>query len=71
MGVKEPPRPEVRQAGDQVSSQVFEVSGSIKWFDPWLWIYSPRWGVFRSLPAWELPPKGRLPDRLRRGSRRV
>jgi CspA family cold shock protein len=34
MGVKEPPRPEVRQAGDQVSSEVFEVSGSIKWFDP-------------------------------------
>jgi CspA family cold shock protein len=34
MGVKEPPRPEVRQAGDQISPDVFDVSGSIKWFDP-------------------------------------
>jgi cold shock protein len=34
MGVKEPPRLEGRQTGDQTSPDVFEVSGSIKWFDP-------------------------------------
>lgn len=33
MGVKEPHR-EGRQTGDQTSGDVFEVSGSIKWFDP-------------------------------------
>jgi CspA family cold shock protein len=34
MGVKESPRLEGRQTGDQTSPDVFEVSGSIKWFDP-------------------------------------
>jgi len=34
MGLKEPPRLESRQTGDQTSPDVFEVSGSIKWFDP-------------------------------------
>ena len=33
MGVKEPRR-EARQTGNQTSGEVFEVSGSIKWFDP-------------------------------------
>jgi CspA family cold shock protein len=33
-GVKEPRRLEDRQTGDQTSPDVFEVSGSIKWFDP-------------------------------------
>jgi len=34
MGIKEPPRVEGRQSGDQSSPEVVEVSGSIKWFDP-------------------------------------
>ena len=35
MGAKEPPRLEgYIQCGEEIQPDVFEVSGSIKWFDP-------------------------------------